>query len=71
MNMHLGVFHTLFDLAMGAVLLHWVGRKLADLSRHDTVSVVWECMMSEVRRLRARPEPERAPELTHPAQSYR
>lgn len=51
--MYFGILHAVFDLAMGAVLLHWAGRKLAQLSRHDTVAVVWECLISELRRLRS------------------
>ena len=70
--MHFGVFHTLFDVAMGVVLLGWVGRKLADLSRHDMVAVVWECLISEFRRVRPpRRQPQTAAELTQPAESYR
>jgi hypothetical protein len=65
--MSFGVLHTLFDLAMGAILLHWAGRKIAGWMRHDTVAVVRECLMSELRRLRApKPQPDReaAGELT-------
>ena len=70
--MHFGVFHTLFDLAMGVVLLAWIGRKLADLSRHDMVAVVWECLISEVRGARSpRRDPDSAAELTQPAELYR
>ena len=38
---------------MGAVLLHWVGGRLASVMRRDTVAVVWECLISEWRRLHA------------------
>ena len=71
-GMHFGILHTLFDLAMGVVLLGWVGRKLGELSRHDMVSVVWECLMSELRRPGApKREPEPTAELTRPAELYR
>ncbi len=53
--MILGLLHTVFDLAMGAVLLVWTGRKLAEWGRHDSVAVVWECLLSELRRWRAQP----------------
>ncbi len=63
--MHFGVLHAVFDLAMGAVLLYWVGSKLAKMSRHDAVAVVCECLVAELRKMRApKPEPERAAELT-------
>jgi hypothetical protein len=67
MSMHFGILHTLFDVSMGAVLLYWTGRKIAEWMRHDTVAVVRECLMSELRRLRApKPQPDReaAAELT-------
>ncbi len=63
--MHFGVLHALFDLAMGAVLLYWVGGKLAEIGRHDSVAVVWECLVSELRKLRAsKPKAESAADLT-------
>jgi hypothetical protein len=63
--MYLRALHAVFDLGMGAVLLYWVGGKLAELSRHDSVVVVWECLVSELRKKSAsEPEPERAHDLT-------
>ena len=50
--MDFSIWHTAFDVVMGAVLLHWVGRKLADLGRRDIIAVVWECLISEWRRSR-------------------
>ena len=70
--MYFGFLHTLFDLATGVVLLCWAGRKLAELSRKDTVAVVWECLISEVRRMRApHREPKPSAELTRTAELYR
>jgi hypothetical protein len=70
--MHFGFLHTLFDVAMGVILCGWVGRKLAELSRQDMVAVVWECLTSEVRRLRApQRKPESAAKLTRPAELCR
>ena len=51
--MYLRALHLGFDVVMGAVLLHWVGGRLASVMRRDTVAVVWECLISEWRRLHA------------------
>lgn len=48
-SMDFSIWHTAFDVIMGAVLLRWMGRKLADLSRRDMIAVVWECLISEWR----------------------
>ena len=62
--MFFAVLHAVFDLGMGAVLLYWAGRKLVQVGRHDSVVVVWECLVSELRRMRVpKPEPERAGDL--------
>ncbi len=55
--MHFAVLHAIFDLAMGAVLVRWIGHKLAHLRRHDTVAVIWECLRSELRKIRS-PQPQ-------------
>jgi len=58
------ILHAAFDLVMGLVLLYWVGGKLADLGRRDSVAVIWECLMVEIRKLRTKREPEPAGEFT-------
>jgi hypothetical protein len=52
--MYFGILHAVFDVIMGAVLLRWAGVKLSQWSRSDSVAVVWECLMSELRRWRSR-----------------
>lgn len=53
--MHLGILHAVFDVIMGAVLLRWVGNRLTQWSRSDSVAVVWECLISEMRHRRSQP----------------
>ncbi len=64
-SMYLRAFHLGFDVVMGAVLLHWAGSRLANFMRHDTVAVIWECLITEWRRLHApQPATKAATELT-------
>jgi hypothetical protein len=62
--MDFSIWHTAFDVIMGVVLLHWMGRKLADLSRRDTIAVVWECLISQWRRSHSPSETEQSADLT-------